>query len=367
LADIAIHRLVKMFGAEPAVNDISLHVADREFLVLLGPSGCGKSTLLRLIAGLETPTSGELFIGGSLMNLVPPKERDIAMVFQNYALYPHMTVNKNITLGLRLRRTPPTTIKSRLGRAAEWLELAELLNRAPRQLSGGQQQRVALGRAVVREPKVFLMDEPLSNLDARLRVNMRAELVKLHRRLGTTIVYVTHDQIEAMTMATRVAVMRSGIIQQYAPPLDIYRRPVNKYVATFVGTPEMNMLPAVVRRNGETWDVVGAGIQLSLPQTWQPSEAIGTDHEVWVGVRPEEISILPNDDEMPGLPALIDVVSPIGGTTLVYALAGHATIVAEVPSGLSPAAGDRIRLAFNPTGVHVFDRQSELAICGCRA
>jgi multiple sugar transport system ATP-binding protein len=242
MAEVRIQRIVKEFGPVRAVNDVSLTIHDKEFLVLLGPSGCGKTTLLRMIAGLEEPTAGEIFIDDKLVNFTAPKDRDIAMVFQNYALYPHMDVTSNIALGLKLHNTPKQIITARLNEAADWLQLTPLLKRYPRQLSGGQQQRVALGRSVVREPKVFLMDEPLSNLDARLRVNMRTELIKLHRQLGATIVYVTHDQSEAMTMATRVAIMRNGVIQQLAPPLEVYRHPANKYVATFMGNPEMNFI-----------------------------------------------------------------------------------------------------------------------------
>jgi len=246
MADVTITNVHKFFDGVHAVNDVSLQIHDREFLVLLGPSGCGKTTLLRMIAGLEAPSAGEIRIGGRLVNFVPPKDRDVAMVFQNYALYPHMDVTDNITLGLRLRHTSKADISRRLDAAMIWLRLDGLLQRMPRQLSGGQQQRVALGRSVVREPLVFLMDEPLSNLDARLRVHTRTELIKLHRRLGATIAYVTHDQSEAMTMATRVAIMRDGVLQQCDTPLAVYRHPANKYVAAFMGNPEMNFLPATV-------------------------------------------------------------------------------------------------------------------------
>ena len=262
MADVSIRQVNKLFGEVRAVNDVSLDIHDGEFLVLLGPSGCGKTTLLRMIAGLESPTSGEIVIGDRVVNFVPPKDRDIAMVFQNYALYPHMDVESNITLGLRLHHTPKSAIKERLDAASVWLQLSNLLKRTPRQLSGGQQQRVALGRSVVREPKVFLMDEPLSNLDARLRVNMRTELIKLHRRLGATIVYVTHDQSEAMTMATRAAIMRNGVLQQCDAPLKIYRHPANKYVAAFMGNPEMNFLQAELMHDGDRWTLVGPSFRL---------------------------------------------------------------------------------------------------------
>jgi len=278
VAEVRIQRIVKAFGPVRAVNDVSLTIHDREFLVLLGPSGCGKTTLLRMIAGLEEPTAGEIYIDDQLVNFTPPKDRDIAMVFQNYALYPHMDVTRNISLGLKLHKTPRQIIKTRLDEAAEWLQLTPLLDRYPRQLSGGQQQRVALGRSVVREPKVFLMDEPLSNLDARLRVSMRTELIKLHRQLGATIVYVTHDQSEAMTMASRVAIMRGGVIQQLAPPLEVYRHPANKYVATFMGNPEMNFIEVTAERTGDAWRLVAPTVALpvsaSAARCWQRTRAI---------------------------------------------------------------------------------------------
>ena len=262
MTSVAVDRVSKVFpGGVRAVDDVTLDVEDREFLALLGPSGCGKTTLLRLIAGLDTPTSGEIRIGDRVVNDVAPKDRDVAMVFQNYALYPHWCVADNITLGLRTRRFSKTTIAQRLADAAAVLDLSALLRRLPRQLSGGQQQRVALGRAMVREPKVFLLDEPLSNLDARLRLHMRTELIKLHRRMETTTVYVTHDQGEAMAMATRVAVMRDGAIQQVGPPLEVYRNPVNRYVAGFMGNPEMNFIDGTVTKGAQGFALSGPGVR----------------------------------------------------------------------------------------------------------
>ena len=296
------------------------------------------------------------------MNFTPPKDRDIAMVFQNYALYPHMDVTNNITLGLRLHKTPKATIKTRLADAANWLQLTGLLDRTPRQLSGGQQQRVALGRSVVREPKVFLMDEPLSNLDARLRVNMRTELIKLHRQLGATIVYVTHDQSEAMTMATRVAIMRQGVLQQLDAPLQVYRHPVNKYVATFMGNPEMNFLRADVARDGESWLLTGPTFRQELPGQRGPLLNKAGVSSVWLGIRPEAVAIRSAAIDGEGVPAVVDVVSPMGGNTLVYALVEGETIVADVPSDVEPAVGDNVRLVFDPVKVHAFGVESEVAL-----
>src|SRR5215203_6225309 len=362
MADVTITNVHKFFEGVHAVNDVSLQIHDREFLVLLGPSGCGKTTLLRMIAGLEAPSAGEIRIGGRLVNFVPPKDRDVAMVFQNYALYPHMDVTDNITLGLRLRHTSKADISRRLDAAMIWLRLDGLLQRMPRQLSGGQQQRVALGRSVVREPLVFLMDEPLSNLDARLRVHTRTELIKLHRRLGATIAYVTHDQSEAMTMATRVAIMRDGILQQCDAPLKVYRHPANKYVAAFMGNPEMNFLSASVERQGDELQFVGESFRVPAPPVRRPALEASGVRDVWLGIRPEAITLEPADGRAAAGTAVIDVVSPMGGNTLIYALAGDDTVVADVPSEVEPAVGDRVTMRFDPERLHAFDRASERAL-----
>jgi multiple sugar transport system ATP-binding protein len=361
MANVTITNVHKLFGGVHAVNDVSLEVRDREFLVLLGPSGCGKTTLLRMIAGLETPSAGQIYIGDRLVNFTPPKDRDIAMVFQNYALYPHMDVTDNMTLGLRLHHTPRGVIGRRLEGAASWLRLEGLLKRMPRQLSGGQQQRVALGRCVVREPKVFLMDEPLSNLDARLRVHMRTELIKLHRRLGATIVYVTHDQSEAMTMATRVAIMRDGVLQQCDSPLAVYRHPVNKYVAAFMGNPEMNFLPATVAQEEGEWRLVGSTFRVATAPEHGAALARRAGESVWLGVRPEAIAVRPPNGAA-GVPATVDVVSPMGGNTLVYALVEGETVVADVPSDVEPRVGERITLVVDPSKIHAFARDTEQAL-----
>ena len=362
MADVTITNVHKFFAEVHAVNDVSLQIHDQEFLVLLGPSGCGKTTLLRMIAGLEAPSAGEIRIGGRLVNFVPPKDRDVAMVFQNYALYPHMDVTDNITLGLRLRHTSKSDIGRRLDTAVAWLRLDGLLERMPRQLSGGQQQRVALGRSVVREPKVFLMDEPLSNLDARLRVHTRTELIKLHRRLGATIAYVTHDQSEAMTMATRVAIMRDGVLQQCDTPLAIYRRPANKYVAAFMGNPEMNFLPATVVCEDGSWLLAGSTFRIKAAPERGDVLTRYSGQTVWLGMRPEAIAIAPSGGDEFGVPAVVDVVSPMGANTLVYALVDRDTIVADVSSDLEPAVGDRVTLTIDPRRVHAFDLDSERAL-----
>ncbi len=362
MAEVRIQRIVKEFGPVRAVNDVSLTIHDREFLVLLGPSGCGKTTLLRMIAGLEEPTAGEIYIDDKLVNFTAPKDRDIAMVFQNYALYPHMDVTSNIALGLKLHNTPKQIITARLNEAADWLQLTPLLKRYPRQLSGGQQQRVALGRSVVREPKVFLMDEPLSNLDARLRVNMRTELIKLHRQLGATIVYVTHDQSEAMTMATRVAIMRNGVIQQLAPPLEVYRHPANKYVATFMGNPEMNFIEVTSEQRDGHWKLVGNSIELPVSAEHGAQLATHPGNHFWLGLRPEALAIAAPTADGYGIPGVVDVVSPMGPNTLVYTLVEGASIVADVSSDIEPAEGANIKLTFEEDRTHVFDFDTELAL-----
>jgi len=322
MAEVRFEHVRKVYtrGDVPAVEDFSLDVRDGEFLVLVGPSGCGKSTSLRMVAGLETPTSGRIFIGGRDVTDLPPKDRDIAMVFQNYALYPHMTVEENLSFGLKLRHVPKDEIARRVESAAETLGLKPYLKRLPKALSGGQRQRVALGRAIVREPAVFLFDEPLSNLDAKMRVEMRAEIIRLHNALGATMIYVTHDQTEAMTMGERIVVMSSGRIQQVAPPLEVYEKPANTFVAGFIGTPPMNLFPA---------------------------GTIDADHVV--GVRPEHIK-LETRDAAPGakcvLNAVVDFVEPLGSETLVHVLldgSRHPAIV-RVPGFKSLRAGDAVSL-----------------------
>jgi multiple sugar transport system ATP-binding protein len=346
MATVSLRQLRKAFGAHAVVHGVDLDIADREFLVLVGPSGCGKSTLLRMIAGLENITSGEIRIGERVVNAMPPKERDVAMVFQNYALYPHMTVADNLGFSLKLRGAPKTEVRARIDRAADILGLAPLLDRFPRQLSGGQRQRVAMGRAIVRDPQVFLFAEPLSNLDAKLRVAMRTEIKELHQRLTTTTIYVTHDQIEAMTMADRIVVMHDGLVEQIGAPLDLYDRPQNLFVAGFIGSPAMNFFKGVVRANGRSEFECASGAR--LPLAGAPA---GSDGRPAVyGIRPEHFIIA--DD---GAEAEIQVVEPTGSELQVAAKICGDDITAVFRERHRFKPGDKIRLKPDPTFVHLFD------------
>jgi ABC-type sugar transport system ATPase subunit len=329
-----------------AVRGVSLDIADGEFLVLVGPSGCGKSTTLRMVAGLEEVTEGEIRIGDRLVNDVAPGDRDIAMVFQNYALYPHLSVRENMAFGLKMRGTPRPEIDRRVADAAAALSIEHLLARRPRELSGGQRQRVALGRAIVREPKVFLFDEPLSNLDAKLRVQMRAELARLHRRLGTTVIYVTHDQVEAMTLGDRIVLMNHGVIQQLDAPLAIYRRPANRFVASFIGSPTMNFFPGTVRDGA--FHVEGDAARLPLG----PDAAGVPAGPAVLGVRPEDL--LAGGDGTPFTSATIDVAEQMGHETLAHVSVGGASHVVRVPGDRRASPGDRLSLGVRPDGVHLF-------------
>src|SRR5579872_273439 len=346
MASMEIRELRKSFGPVEVVRGVSIDIADGEFVVLVGPSGCGKSTLLRMIAGLESASAGEIRIGDRVVNDVPPKARDIAMVFQNYALYPHMTVGENMSFALRLKHASKAEITERTERAAKILGLDKLLDRYPRQLSGGQRQRVAMGRAIVRDPQVFLFDEPLSNLDAKLRVQMRTEIKELHQRLKTTTVYVTHDQIEAMTMADKIVVMHDGIVEQIGAPLDLYDRPENLFVAGFIGSPAMNFIKGTVRANGRTEFVGSGGARLPLA-----SAPAGSDGRAAVyGVRPEHFAI---DDD--GAEATIQVVEPTGSETQVVAKVGDQDIIAAFRERHQFKPGEKIRLKPDPRLVHLFD------------
>jgi multiple sugar transport system ATP-binding protein len=359
VAEVVLESIYKRFGNVTAVKDFSLTIADEEFMVFVGPSGCGKTTTLRMIAGLEEISDGVLKIGDRVVNDVPPKDRDIAMVFQNYALYPHMNVHQNMSFGLRLRKTPKADIERRVGEAAKLLQIDHLLERRPRELSGGQRQRVALGRAIVREPKVFLMDEPLSNLDAKLRVEMRASISKLHRRLGVTTVYVTHDQVEAMTMGTRIVVMKDGLIQQVDSPINLYDKPVNKFVAGFMGSPAMNFLVGNVQ-NGHLkspqFDLAPAG---ELAQKLKAAEG----KKVYVGIRPENLGLRGMTAIEEGhniIKAQVEVVEPLGAETHILAsVGGDQTLVARVDSHAQVAAGDQIDLLADLGFLHAFDMESE--------
>ena len=351
MASVDVRKVVKMFGSVQVLHGVSVDIKDGEFVVLVGPSGCGKSTLLRMIAGLEEINSGEIAIGGRVVNNVPPKDRDIAMVFQNYALYPHMTVKENMAFSLKLAKAPKNVIEDRVGKAAQILGLSQLLERYPRQLSGGQRQRVAMGRAIVRDPQVFLFDEPLSNLDAKLRVQMRTEIKELHQRLKTTSIYVTHDQIEAMTMADRIVVMQLGHVEQVGAPLDLYDRPANLFVAGFIGSPAMNFIDATIKRNGSgSVAVTGDGTALQLPPN-----AGGTEGQrVVYGVRPEHLDL---HRDGTGVPSEVVVVEPTGSEMLVVNKFAGSEVQAVFRERYRLAPGDKVSLAPKVEHVHIFDKE----------
>ena len=369
MASVSLKHIYKKYpGGVTAVSDFNLEIKDKEFLVLVGPSGCGKSTTLRMIAGLEEITEGELRIGDRLVNDVAPKDRKIAMVFQNYALYPHMSVFENMAFGLKLSKVPKDVIKKKVEEAARILDITHLLDRKPKALSGGQKQRVALGRAIVRDPQVFLLDEPLSNLDAKLRATMRTELTKIHNRVGTTFIYVTHDQVEAMTMATRIVVMKDGLIQQVDAPQKLYDEPVNMFVAGFIGSPQMNFMDGqLVEEDGKVYFVY-EGNKLLMPQDKANNPAlreyIGKD--VVAGLRPECIY----DDEMnvakhseSQLAVNVDVTELMGAEIYLYLLVGEeGKLTARVSSRSTTRAGDQIRIAFDMTRMHIFDKDTERCI-----
>jgi multiple sugar transport system ATP-binding protein len=367
MSEVKLLNINKVYEAgNKAVNNISIEIEDKEFLVLVGPSGCGKSTTLRMIAGLEEITSGELFIDGKLVNNVSPKERDIAMVFQNYALYPHMTVYENMAFGLKLRKYPKEEITKRVMEAAVVLELEEYLNRKPKALSGGQRQRVAVGRAIVRKPKVFLFDEPLSNLDAKLRIQMRTELSKLHKRLEATIIYVTHDQVEAMTMGDRIVVMKDGNVQQIDTPLSLYNKPQNKFVAGFIGSPSMNFVMGKVTDDGNLkfknekskFDFYFTDEQKDILTNY-----IGKD--IWIGIRPEDIRdtiIKPDDNKYHEVTTNLEVVEPMGNEIFLYFNLGGNPFISRIPVRQKPNPMEEFKFYFDITKLHFFDYKTERRI-----
>ncbi len=368
MANVTLNHVYKRFGDLEAVKDQSLEIRDKEFLVLVGPSGCGKSTTLRMIAGLEEISEGTIEIADQVVNDVAPKDRDIAMVFQNYALYPHMNVYDNMAFGLKLRKFPKEEIERRVKEAADILGIEQLLQRKPKQLSGGQRQRVALGRAIVREPKVFLMDEPLSNLDAKLRVQMRTELSKLHDRLQTTIVYVTHDQTEAMTMGDRIVVLKDGLIQQVDDPLTLYNQPNNMFVAGFIGSPAMNFMDAKIEKDGDTYYIDGAGtFRIRVPEDKEDLIKDYKGKEVVFGVRPEDIvdTKITHDFEVKednSFEADVEVVEPMGSEIYLYlAEEGH-SLIARVEAESTAEVGDTINLGVDLRKIHLFDAETEEAI-----
>ncbi len=365
MASVTYEHVYKRFGDVVAVNDLNIHIEDKEFLVFVGPSGCGKSTSLRLLAGLEEITSGRILIGDQVVNDTPPKDRDIAMVFQSYALYPHMSVFDNMAFGLKLRKTPRDEIKRRVQEAAEMLGITDLLDRKPRQLSGGQRQRVALGRAIVREPKVFLLDEPLSNLDAKLRVETRANISRLHQRLQTTFIYVTHDQVEAMTMATRIAVMNRGILQQVDTPQNLYDKPDNIFVAGFIGSPAMNFFNTHIRKDGDALFVDGGAFRVRIPEDRLAPYYDYVDKPVVFGIRPEDIhdpNFAPPGIKPEAIEAKVDVTELMGNEIFVYLNAGEHNFVARVDPRTSFRMGDSVQVAFNMENMHIFDRDTEKAV-----
>jgi multiple sugar transport system ATP-binding protein len=365
MADVALNKVVKRFDEVEAVRGISLDIPDKEFVVLVGPSGCGKSTTLRMIAGLEEVTAGDIIIGGDVVNDVPPKDRDIAMVFQNYALYPHMTVFENMSFGLKLRRIAKAEIRARVEHAAKILDITDLLARRPKQLSGGQRQRVAMGRAIVRNPKVFLFDEPLSNLDAKLRVQMRTEIKRVHQKVKTTTVYVTHDQVEAMTLADRVVVMNDGRIEQVGPPHDLYHMPKTRFVAGFIGSPAMNFIPGRIEQNG-----VGLKLRLSQDLTFPIPESRTARYrpaaakELTFGLRPEHITEPRGEgrDARCEFTVNLDVVEPMGMETMVFFTIGGTEVCARVEPSAATGPGQPMRLYANLNHMHLIDPVTDLVL-----
>lgn len=367
MARVELKNLCKVYpGNVQAVKDANLVIDDKEFVVLVGPSGCGKSTTLRMIAGLEEVSSGAIYIDDKLVNDVPPKNRDIAMVFQNYALYPHMTVYKNMAFGLILRKYPKKEIDRRVREAAEILGITELLDRRPKALSGGQRQRVAVGRAIVRQPKVFLFDEPLSNLDAKLRVQMRAEISKLHTRLQSTMIYVTHDQVEAMTMGDRIVVMLDGVIQQVAPPLELYHRPKNRFVAEFIGSPPMNMIEGRLEsENGNLFFIDDKkAVRLQIPPAKADTLASYVGKFLTMGIRPEHLYEAHEQRETPGktIRALVEVVEPMGSEINLYVNVSGKTLTARVHTEKEPEVQAFYYLDVDMNAAHFFDKDTQLAI-----
>jgi len=367
MANVKLTDLTKKFGQVTAVNNLTLEAADKEFLVFVGPSGCGKTTALRMIAGLEEITSGDIFIDGRRVNDVPPKDRDIAMVFQNYALYPHMSVYENMAFGLKLRKVPKAVIKERVDQAAKVLGLQDLLRRKPKELSGGQRQRVALARAIVREPKVFLMDEPLSNLDAKLRVHTRAELIRLHRDLGITTIYVTHDQVEAMTMGNRIVVMNFGVMQQVDTPLNLYHHPGNKFVASFIGSPAMNFMDATIVEQGDAVIVDTGEFKVTLPQDKAAQVKGMNGRKATFGIRPEDFldpAVSRKNTAHPSEPiqVLVDVTEPLGADVHAYLKIGKFDPIASFDSDTVARAGEKMEVVLDMDHSHLFDAETELAL-----
>ena len=363
MSEVVLKNVNKMYGNVQAVKDVDLHIKDKEFMVFVGPSGCGKTTTLRMIAGLEEITSGDIYIGSQLVNELPPMDRDIAMVFQNYALYPHKSVYDNMAFGLQMRKFPKSEIDKRVRDAADILGIEMLLDRKPRQLSGGQRQRVALGRAIVRHPQLFLFDEPLSNLDAKLRVQMRVELKRLHERLETTAVYVTHDQVEAMTLGDRVVVMKDGLVQQVGEPLELYNHPKNRFVAGFIGSPAMNFVEvAIADANGGLW-ANNDTFQIKVPPAKLAALRAQVGKQVTLGIRPEALQIADGSTPVESsFDASVEVIEPLGSEILLNVRCGMNDMVARVDPSIRVKLHEKIRLALDPDRLQFFDHKDELAI-----
>ncbi|MBS3742219.1 MAG: sn-glycerol-3-phosphate ABC transporter ATP-binding protein UgpC [Candidatus Cloacimonetes bacterium] len=366
MAKVVLENVTKIYDNDfEAVADISLTAKDKEFVVLVGPSGCGKTTTLRMIAGLEDISKGKVYIGDKVVNNVLPKDRDIAMVFQNYALYPHMTVYDNMAFGLKLRKTPKEEIIQRVEEAADLLGIEELLDRKPKQLSGGQRQRVALGRCIVRKPKVFLFDEPLSNLDAKLRVQMRAEIIKLHNKLKTTIIYVTHDQVEAMTMGDRIVVMKDGYLHQYDTPVEIYNNPTNKFVAGFIGSPSINFFEGKLKKSDGDIVFAGDGFSVDVPDEFEDKLKDYAGKEITLGIRPEDVYHKPystSADYPANFVANVEVVEPLGSEFQVNFLVGDTTFRARLEPKEEPVMGEDMDVVFDMKKAHFFDNKTEETI-----
>jgi multiple sugar transport system ATP-binding protein len=365
MASVTLKNVVKQYGSVKAVDNLSIEIQDKEFAVLVGPSGCGKTTALRMIAGLETISSGEIHIGDTLVNAMPPKDRDIAMVFQNYALYPHMNIRDNMGFGLKIRKLSKSEIDARVQEAADILGLQELLDRKPKELSGGQRQRVAVGRAIVRKPKLFLFDEPLSNLDAKLRVAMRAEISKLHRRLGATIIYVTHDQVEAMTMADRIFILNKGLLQQSGTPMEVYANPANRFVAGFIGSPAMNFIDATAVESNGALFIDAGGFRVKVPDAFRPRLQPYAGRPISFGVRPEDIAAHDPRAEENGstLTTRADVVETLGSEIFAHLTCGQHSIVARMDVPETPLhVGETLKVDLKMPKTHVFDAETSETI-----
>lgn len=363
MVDCKLENITKIFGKDViAVDDVTLHIEDQELLTLVGPSGCGKTTTLRIIAGLETPTSGNIYFGDQLVNDVEPKSRNVAMVFQSYALYPHMSVRDNIGFPLRFRKMPKTEVKKKVIETAELLMIGDLLDRKPRQLSGGQKQRVALGRAIVRQPNLFLLDEPLSNIDAKLRVTMRAEIQRLQRKLKTTTIYVTHDQLEAMTMSNRIAVMDLGKIQQLGPPDEVYNHPANKFTASFIGTPSINFIESTLTERDGVLVMESDCFAMNLPEDLREIvKTEATSEQVIVGIRPEDLSITkkhPKDS----IPAKVYVIEPVGSEQFIHVTVDDKILIVRASADLKVEIDEEIRLICNKEKMRIFDSKTGKAL-----